>query len=387
LNIPGCPIYVDPDTADHPVFNRPNAIDLGLRPWNENTIAAADRPLGFMLSDSDAWMVGWQGQRSEWTATNFGSIGYAPGDWENSRYVGIFWGRDLERTTFRLRPGVHGTAVGDRGGNYTYVSLLILNHFENLTIGAFQLMANILSMGYKETVSGELGWGNTPAGMQFIASTNPAMAELEPFSLEDYMLLCGDEELEEILEDEVVEEEAFEDYRRKSPASSDINAWLGALDKVLVNGMEAGVAINASAGTITIDKNDPALYVSPGASKIITVIFVAPGYEDVVMSNIRVFGEPIAVNAGTTPLDFISITETTRNSRVWALTFNATVAFGCREGYIAGTEIVEYTVFLNGNNANLDGRFTFDTGHDLAGFTLTYDIKGNGSNIKALSIR
>jgi len=46
----------------------------------------------------------------------------------------------------------------------------------------------------------------------------------------------------------------------------------------------------------------------------------------------------------------------------------------------------EYKINLDGNNANLDGKYTFPTGHELAGFTLTYDIKGNGSNIKTFEI-
>jgi len=79
---------------------------------------------------------------------------------------------------------------------------------------------------------------------------------------------------------------------------------------------------------------------------------------------------------------FISIAETSKNSRTWALTFDVTVTL--EDGT---TENVRYTHNLNGNNANLDGRFTFGAGHDLAGMTLTYDIKGNGSNIKAFSIR
>jgi len=93
------------------------------------------------------------------------------------------------------------------------------------------------------------------------------------------------------------------------------------------------------------------------------------------------------VGAATTAKDFTAIRETAKNSRVWALTFNVTVTLA--ELTLEGehTEVVEYTIMLNGNNANLDGKFTFGAGHDLVGKTLTYDIKGNGSNIKAFSIR
>ena len=85
---------------------------------------------------------------------------------------------------------------------------------------------------------------------------------------------------------------------------------------------------------------------------------------------------------GVTNAKFSSIRETAKNSRVWALTFTVTVTF---EG--GSTEVVEYTILLNGNNANLDGKYTFGADYDIAGMTLTYDIKGNGSNIKAFSIK
>jgi len=90
------------------------------------------------------------------------------------------------------------------------------------------------------------------------------------------------------------------------------------------------------------------------------------------------------VNAVTAPKDFVSMRETFKGSRVWALTFKAFVTLADEDGEIVGTEWAEYTILLNGNNANLDGRFTFDADHELAGRTLIYDIKGNGSNIKAL---
>jgi len=91
--------------------------------------------------------------------------------------------------------------------------------------------------------------------------------------------------------------------------------------------------------------------------------------------------------AVTKPGDFISISETAKGSRVWALTFNATVSFTDKDGKVVGTEVVRYTIQLNGNNANLDGKYTFGADHDLAGFTLIYDIKGNGSNIKEFRIQ
>jgi len=88
-------------------------------------------------------------------------------------------------------------------------------------------------------------------------------------------------------------------------------------------------------------------------------------------------GGVVISNAVTTPKDFISIVETAKNSRIWVLTFNVTLT--CSDNT---TKTVRYSINLSGNNANLDGRFKFPAGHDLAGYTLIYDIKGNGSNIK-----
>ena len=90
---------------------------------------------------------------------------------------------------------------------------------------------------------------------------------------------------------------------------------------------------------------------------------------------------PEVVITGVSGAKFISIVETAKNSRVWLLTFEVTVE------YSDGTSAVErYTALLVGNNANLSGKYAFDDGHDLAGYTLSYDIKGNGSNIKAFDI-
>ena len=87
------------------------------------------------------------------------------------------------------------------------------------------------------------------------------------------------------------------------------------------------------------------------------------------------------IKAVTTIKDFVSIQETAKNSRVWVLTFMAELT------YSDGTTKVEtYSISLNGNNANLDGKYTFKDGHDLAGYTLVYDVKGNGSNIKDLRL-
>jgi len=83
------------------------------------------------------------------------------------------------------------------------------------------------------------------------------------------------------------------------------------------------------------------------------------------------------VSAVTTSKDFISIEETAKNSRIWVLTFKVTLTWS--DGR---SETVICSVRLSGNNANLDGKFKFADDHDLAGYTLVYDVKGNGSNIK-----
>ena len=85
--------------------------------------------------------------------------------------------------------------------------------------------------------------------------------------------------------------------------------------------------------------------------------------------------------------DFYSIKETYKGSNVWVMTFFAVVSLYDENDEFVRKERVEYTVDLNGNNANQDGAFVFDEDHDFAGFTLMYDIKGNGKNIKELKIR
>ena len=88
----------------------------------------------------------------------------------------------------------------------------------------------------------------------------------------------------------------------------------------------------------------------------------------------------VFASASTNTRSFISMTETSKNSRVWTLRFVVV------ETYCNGTtKNVIYSINLNGNNANLDGKYTFTEGL-LIGYTLVYDIKGNGSNIKELKL-
>ncbi|MCL1809886.1 MAG: S8 family serine peptidase [Clostridiales bacterium] len=111
-------------------------------------------------------------------------------------------------------------------------------------------------------------------------------------------------------------------------------------------------------------------------------------YEGYVWSGLNVTGSNTTIEVlrriltGTTSTKaFVSMVETSKNSRVWALTFNATIGFS--DGAF---ETKQFTILLDGNNANLDGVYTFPADHYLAGFALVYDIKGNGSNIKSLNL-
>jgi len=75
---------------------------------------------------------------------------------------------------------------------------------------------------------------------------------------------------------------------------------------------------------------------------------------------------------------FIGIAETAKNSKVWALTFKVALTYS--DGT---TEVKTYSINLSGSNANQSGKHKFEDGYDLAGYTLVYDVAGNGSNVKA----
>ena len=84
---------------------------------------------------------------------------------------------------------------------------------------------------------------------------------------------------------------------------------------------------------------------------------------------------PTTVTLKSASARFVSIVETAKNSNVWKLSFNVT------ETYSDGSvKVVPYAVQIRANNANIDGRY------DLGKYTLVYDIKGNGSNIKEFRI-
>ncbi|MCL2665048.1 MAG: hypothetical protein FWE82_05495 [Defluviitaleaceae bacterium] len=97
--------------------------------------------------------------------------------------------------------------------------------------------------------------------------------------------------------------------------------------------------------------------------------------------------DELGITGVTTNIDcFATITETAKNSKVWEVTFTVTVTLIDEDGEIVGTEVVLYVIYLDGNNSNLSGVYSFDDDHDLAGYKLVYDIKGNGSNIKTFGI-
>ncbi|MCL2164995.1 MAG: cellulase family glycosylhydrolase [Oscillospiraceae bacterium] len=81
------------------------------------------------------------------------------------------------------------------------------------------------------------------------------------------------------------------------------------------------------------------------------------------------------VSASTSAKQFISIVETSKNSRIWVLSFTVTETYSNGE-----VKVVPYSISLNANNANVDGSY------NLGPYTLKYDIKGNASNIKEFSI-
>jgi len=103
---------------------------------------------------------------------------------------------------------------------------------------------------------------------------------------------------------------------------------------------------------------------------------IVDGYADAIVAAIEAL-EPKLTDITVVSADnakFISIRESSK--RIWVVSFTAGLTYS--DG-TSGTEL--FTFSVNGNNANLDGRYEFDEGM-LKGYTLVYDIKGNGSNIK-----
>ena len=89
-------------------------------------------------------------------------------------------------------------------------------------------------------------------------------------------------------------------------------------------------------------------------------------------------GQPGAI-VGVNNARFLQVSNSNRITTV-TFTVNVILANG-------SNQVRTYTFQEAANNNNIDGRFIFPPSHELAGRTLTYDIKGNGSNIKAFVIR
>ena len=69
------------------------------------------------------------------------------------------------------------------------------------------------------------------------------------------------------------------------------------------------------------------------------------------------------------------------NARVWILTFSVERVYS--DG---STVVAQYSANINASNANQSGRHMFGVGHELEGHALTFDIRGNGSNIREFRI-
>jgi len=81
--------------------------------------------------------------------------------------------------------------------------------------------------------------------------------------------------------------------------------------------------------------------------------------------------------------DFVNakIVSVVNKNRITTIEFTVDCANLCCE-----VELFKYSIQVGANNVNVDGSYVFDEDHELAGYILLYDIKGNGSNIKAFII-
>lgn len=70
------------------------------------------------------------------------------------------------------------------------------------------------------------------------------------------------------------------------------------------------------------------------------------------------------------------------SNRITTITFEVLVTYS--DG---STAPMVYSISVAANNNNIDGRYVFGADHDLAGMTLTYDIRGNGSNVRVFTLR
>ena len=95
-------------------------------------------------------------------------------------------------------------------------------------------------------------------------------------------------------------------------------------------------------------------------------------YPEITQAEITVEAAPaVAPSLMSAKAAFISIAETAKNSKVWAMKFTVTETQSDGKAVV-----VEYTIEIKSNNANVNGK------HDLGKYTLFYDVTGNGSNVK-----
>jgi len=85
--------------------------------------------------------------------------------------------------------------------------------------------------------------------------------------------------------------------------------------------------------------------------------------------------EIVLTNLSTSVKGFVGIAKKPDYNNVWTLSFEVAETYSNGEA-----KVVVYSVDIQANNANVNGVY------DLGGYTLIYDIKGNGSNIKDLRI-
>ena len=145
--------------------------------------------------------------------------------------------------------------------------------------------------------------------------------------------------------------------------SADTGA-LAAKAKAKIDGMIAGLGV-ASELVYDPDLESYTIKLSRGA----TVLTVQNICVEVL--------EPVVVSVSNAK--FISVSNL---NRITTVKFTATVVLSDGK-----SEVRTFEFKVDANNNNIDGKYVFPATHDLAGFTLTYDIKGNGSNIKAFSIK
>jgi len=124
----------------------------------------------------------------------------------------------------------------------------------------------------------------------------------------------------------------------------------------------------------TVDENGKVSAIIPGTVTITATSAINP--EVYATCLIEVLE---AVVVGANNAKFVRVAN---SNRITTITFTTNVILSNGRN-----EVRTYAIQIGANNNNIDGRYIFPAGHDLAGLTLTYDIKGNGSNIKAFSIR